>query len=43
VVLDAGRVVEMGTHSELMEKQGVFYNLVRVQQQVSAIIAVKEE
>ncbi|MBI4531895.1 MAG: ABC transporter ATP-binding protein [Candidatus Latescibacteria bacterium] len=42
VVLDAGRVVEIGTHSELMEKQGVFYNLVHLQQQVSSIIAVQE-
>lgn len=42
VVLDAGRIVEVGTHAELMEKQGVFYNLVQLQQEVSEIIAVKE-
>jgi ATP-binding cassette subfamily B protein len=42
VVLDGGRIVEVGTHSELMEKQGVFYNLVHLQQQVSEIIEVKE-
>ena len=42
VVLDGGRIVEVGTHAELMEKQGVFYNLVQLQQEVSEIIAVKE-
>ena len=42
VVLDGGRVVEVGTHQELLEKQGVFYNLVQLQQQVAQIIAVKE-
>ena len=42
VVLDGGRVVEVGTHQELLEKQGVFYNLVQLQQEVSQIIAVKE-
>jgi ATP-binding cassette subfamily B protein len=42
VVLDAGRVVEVGTHQELLERQGHFYNLVQLQQQVSQIIEVKE-
>jgi len=42
VVLDAGRVVEVGTHQELLERQGHFYNLVQLQQQVSEIIEVKE-
>ena len=42
VVLEAGRVMETGTHSELMEKQGVFYNLAQLQQQTSEIIAVRE-
>ena len=40
VVLDDGQVVEMGTHTELMERQGVFYNLVTTQQKTTAIMAV---
>ena len=41
VVLEEGRIVEVGTHSELMEKRGVFYGLVQLQRQTSEIIAVK--
>ena len=40
VVLDDGQVVETGTHTELMERQGVFYNLVTTQQETTAIMAV---
>lgn len=42
VILEEGRIVEMGTHSELMEKKGRFYELVQLQQQTSEIIALKE-
>ena len=42
VILEGGRIVEMGTHNELMEKKGIFYELVELQQQTSEIIAVKE-
>lgn len=28
VGLDGGKVAEMGTHEELMEKQGIYYQLV---------------
>ena len=42
VVLDEGRIVEIGTHSELMEKRGIFHGLVQLQRQTSEIIAVKE-
>lgn len=28
---DKGKVVELGTHSELMEKKGVYYTLVTMQ------------
>ncbi len=42
VILEGGRIVEMGTHSELMGKMGIFYELVQLQQQTSEIIAVKE-
>ena len=41
VVLEEGRIVEVGTHSELMERRGVFYDLVQLQQQTSEIIAIK--
>ena len=42
VVLEGGRIVEVGTHAELIEKQGTFYDLVETQRQVAEIIAVKE-
>jgi ATP-binding cassette, subfamily B, multidrug efflux pump len=31
VVMDLGRIVEMGTHDELMEKRGMYYNLYTMQ------------
>lgn len=40
VVLEDGKVAEVGTHEELMDRKGIFYNLVNTQQQTSAIIAV---
>ena len=42
VILEGGRIVEVGTHNELMEKKGIFYELVQLQQQTSEIIAVKD-
>jgi ATP-binding cassette subfamily B protein len=42
IVLDKGEIVEIGTHAELMEKKGVFYNLVETQSQVTQIIGVGE-
>ena len=42
VVLDDGQIVEVGTHRELVSRQGAFYKLVRLQQEVSEIIAVNE-
>ena len=41
VVLDQGRIVEVGTHEELMAADGHFAELVRLQQSVSEIIAVQ--
>ncbi len=35
VVLDKGRVAEMGTHDELMQKMGIYYGLVMAQRQMS--------
>jgi len=40
VVIDDGQVAEIGTHSELMAKKGIFYELASTQQNLSAIIAV---
>ena len=31
MVIDDGRIVELGTHSELMDKQGIYYELYNVQ------------
>ena len=42
LVMDAGRIVEMGTHQELLDKKGTFYNLVQLQEEISQIIAIKE-
>ena len=42
VVLDDGQVVEVGTHAELMDRRGVFHDLVEMQQEASRIIAVAE-
>ncbi|NUL83477.1 MAG: ABC transporter ATP-binding protein [Armatimonadetes bacterium] len=40
IVLEQGEIVETGTHAELMEKQGVFYNLVQAQSAINEIIGV---
>jgi len=40
MVLDKGKVVEMGTHDELMKKQGTYYKLVKLQSEMSRIKAV---
>ena len=42
MVLDGGRVIEIGTHEELMERKGAFYELVNLQREASKIIAVGE-
>ena len=40
VVLDEGRIVETGTHAELMEMKGHFYRMVETQRASTAIMAV---
>ena len=39
-VIDDGRLAEVGSHKELMEKKGIFYNLVSIQTELSKIIAL---
>ncbi len=39
-VIEDGKLAEIGTHKELMEKKGIFYNLVSVQKELSKIVAV---
>lgn len=40
VVLDDGKVAEAGAHRELMSRRGIFYRLVKSQQETSAVMAV---
>ena len=40
VVLDDGKIAEMGTHAELMEREGIFYKLVTTQQETTSVMAV---
>jgi ATP-binding cassette subfamily B protein len=42
IVLEDGRIMEVGTHAELMAAKGIFYKLVQLQQEVAEIIAVRE-
>ena len=34
-----GKIAEVGTHAELMEKQGIFYGLVETQNQTNKALA----
>ncbi len=40
VVLDAGRIVETGTHEELLDMKGYFYRMVETQRASTAVMAV---
>ena len=40
VVIDEGKIVEVGTHEELMQREGIFYRLVTTQQETTAVMAV---
>ena len=40
VVLDDGKITEVGTHEELIARRGIFYKLVHTQQATTAVMAV---
>ncbi len=40
VVIENGKVAEVGTHDELLKKRGAFYRLVQAQQQMNQIVTV---
>jgi ATP-binding cassette subfamily B protein len=35
VVFDRGQIAEVGSHDELMEKQGIYYGLVMAQREMT--------
>jgi len=39
VVLEGGRIAEVGTHAELLARRGIFYHLVRTQRMTTAALA----
>ena len=41
VVLEDGKVIESGSHDELIAKKGVFYKLVKTQSETSKIMAIE--
>lgn len=42
VVIDGHRIAEIGTHNELMEKEGIYYNLVTAQLEMQSLKEVEE-
>jgi len=40
VVIDDGKIAEVGTHEELLTRQGIFYRLVQTQKETSSVVAV---
>ena len=40
VVLEDGKAVEVGSHEELIAQEGIFYRMIKTQQETSAVIAV---
>jgi ATP-binding cassette subfamily B protein len=40
VILEEGQIVEEGSHSELLEKDGVYANLVKMQTEIAKVRAV---
>jgi ATP-binding cassette subfamily B protein len=42
IVLEGGKIVEQGTHDELLAKKGVFHKLVNAQRAMNEVIALHE-
>ena len=42
IVLDEGRIVQIGSHGELMSEKGAFRDLVELQKETSKIIAIPD-
>ncbi len=40
VVVDGGRIVESGTHDELLARRGFFFRLVQAQQAMNEIVTI---
>ncbi len=40
VVIDGGKIVEVGTHDELLERRGFFFRLVQAQQAMNEIVTI---
>lgn len=40
MVIEDGRIVEMGTHKELLQKKGIYYQLVKLQREMSRLVAI---
>ena len=43
VVLDKGRIAEIGNHADLVAREGIYYQLVRNQLDLEATAALPEE
>ena len=43
MVLDEGRVAEMGTHEELLEKGGIYSRVCSMQGRDDALLATRQE
>lgn len=40
IVIEDGKIVEMGTHKELLKKRGIYYQLVKLQREMSRLVAI---